>query len=440
MTARSETVLLVTHVVPFPPAAGNEIRILKLISWLRDRGFRVVLLLTSRALPPDVRAGLEARVDHLALLPPLAQPAPGPPRQQPRKENPLLAALAWRVDRLRQRLARPKRPATTPDRHPHAPGLEQSEAERVKRSLCPPALVRAVKALCDEHKPSVVIAEYIFLSECLDVAPSGTLKLIDTHDMFSLKQESLLMHGIADPLACTAEEERACLLKADVVIAIQAREAALMAALVPERSVINVGIDFDVVAHPGTAATAGRMLVVGSDNPPNVHGLRTFLAEAWPAIRRQCPSATLRVVGRLASAVDGAAAGVEPAGWVDSLAAEYAAAEVVINPTIAGTGLKIKTVEALCHGRALVVWPNGADGLAEAEPAPFRIAESWPDFAAAVVSLLNDSVARSRLERLALAYAQQKFNPEAVYAPLAAILAQRSVPVPPRPASSGQDL
>ena len=49
-------VLLIAPVVPYPPTAGNEIRILKLIAWLREQGWSVTLLLTARELPSDVTA------------------------------------------------------------------------------------------------------------------------------------------------------------------------------------------------------------------------------------------------------------------------------------------------------------------------------------------------------------------------------------------------
>jgi glycosyltransferase involved in cell wall biosynthesis len=309
-------------------------------------------------------------------------------------------------------LIRPGKP-TVATSHQEAP------ATRVKRWLCPPELISTARVFCEQYRPHVVIAEYVFLSECLDAAPTGALKVIDTIDAFSEKKGGVIAHGIDDPLAISPEEERERLLKADLVIAIQAREAKLMKRLVPERQVITVGIDFDISAEQHEfAIEPGRILVVGSDNPLNLHGLRAFLAEAWPTIADQCPWATLRVVGKVGKAVEEVAERIELAGWVENLAAVYGAADVVINPTVAGTGLKIKTVEALCHGCAIVAWPNGVDGLANADPPAFRVAASWPAFADAVIGLLRDPTERARLQNSALAYARASFDRDRVYAPL----------------------
>ena len=412
-------VLLVTHVVPLPPTAGNEIRILKLIAWLRDQGWFVILQLRVQELPPDVVAALEQVVDRLVLLP--RDPKVSGKSRRAASSNPLVAAVSWRLAGLRQRaLAMPAVARFMIRRKPDGGNASnESAAVRTRRLLCPPALVETTRQLCDEYSPKAVIVEYIFLSKCLDAAPAGSLKVIDTIDLFSEKQIGVLAHGIDDPLACTPEEEREYLLKADLVIAIQAREAVQMARLVPERRVITVGIDFEVSKglHQ-ECVVPGRVLVVGSDNPMNVHGLQTFLASAWPAIAAQCPWASLRIAGKIGTGVDGSIARVELAGWVESLSAEYAAADVVINPVVAGTGLKIKTVEALCHGSAVVAYPNGVDGLARVDPPAFLVADSGSAFAASVIGLLRDSAVRAGLQQAALSYAREQFDRETVYAPL----------------------
>ena len=425
-------VLLVTHVVPYPPTAGNEIRILKLIAWLRDHGCSVTLLLNVRELPPQVTAALGECVDRLALL--SASHVITGQKQRRVNSKPLIAAIAWRLTALSQRLK-----ALPVMRHIIAAhGNRNDEAHdepaviRAERGLCPQALVERTESLCNELRPQIVIAEYIFLSACLDITPRGTLKIIDTHDMFSQKKSGVLAHGIDDPLAITPEQERERLLKADLIIAIQAHEAELMAQLVPERQVITVGIDFEVTeGSPPEQIVPGRVLVVGSDNPMNLHGLRSFLADAWPVICVQCPWATLRIVGKVGKAVEKPLERVELAGWVESLASEYAAADVVINPTVAGTGLKIKTVEALCHGSAVVAWPNGVDGMAPADPAAFVVAGNWIAFGEAVTKLLRDPSGRADLQERALNYARAHFDRDRVYAPLGRALLDHGLAAAP---------
>jgi hypothetical protein len=57
------TVLLISHVSPVLPSAGNEIRILKMINWLRAEGVKVVLLLNNPRLSCETRKKLLEIVD-----------------------------------------------------------------------------------------------------------------------------------------------------------------------------------------------------------------------------------------------------------------------------------------------------------------------------------------------------------------------------------------
>ncbi|NPV05743.1 MAG: methyltransferase domain-containing protein [Syntrophaceae bacterium] len=198
----------------------------------------------------------------------------------------------------------------------------------------------------------------------------------------------------------------------------------MFSALVPERRVITVGIDYDVIepCDPGNMIP-GTVFVVGSDNGPNVQGLNDFYTHAWPLIKNGHPAATLRIVGKLGRAFRGLA-DVEWVGWTERIEDEYAKAAVVINPTRIGTGLKIKTVEALCNGKAFVGTPNSVEGLPETEHPPFIVAGDWPAFAYAVLSLLQSEEKRRALEQKAVSYARLHFSREATYAPLAAALAE----------------
>jgi glycosyltransferase involved in cell wall biosynthesis len=105
---------------------------------------------------------------------------------------------------------------------------------------------------------------------------------------------------------------------------------------------------------------------------------------------------------------------------------EYRKAAVVINPVQAGTGLKIKSVEALCRGKAFVGTPNSVDGIESDGPTPYRVCADWPAFANAVNSLLSSDDERRRLERAAVSFSREHFSTERIYAALAERLAVRA--------------
>ncbi len=407
---KKKTILIISHVIPHPPRAGNELRIKKMILWLRNHGYRVELLLNHDTLDIPDKEELQKVVDDLHFRDKYSKVLPFSP-------NNLIFFQAFKLF-IKKLL--------------NSFGLlryfeHRLTSEQVKTDLCPPALVSTAAKLCKNNKPFAVIAEYIFTAPCLDVLDDTILKIIDTHDMFSRKKEQVITHGVPDHFACSRQEERNLLLKGDSIIAIQEIEAEMFRDLVPERQVITVGIDFPIHTNSSEEIINGIVLVVGSDNPLNLHGLYAFCDHAWPRILSACPKASLRVVGTISDHIRPRHKNIVKVGWVSNLDDEYRRAAVVINPVLAGTGLKIKSVEALARGKALVTTQNGAEGITGGGVFALRVCDGWDDFASAVISLLTSGEHRRDLEIKAREYASEAFNCEKIYAPLQELLQKQSI-------------
>lgn len=397
-TSQNLTIMMITHVVPFPPAAGNEIRILRMLKWLKKEEYKIVLLLNVDSLEPRILNSLEEIVDAVHLV----------------GNNNRDTFYRSMINKVNSKIGVHflNRAAIGKYRDKKImPG-------DVKKSLASPKLLQLTRQLCLKYNPFAVIAEYIFTSPCLDVVPPGVLKVIDTHDMFSRKKDKVICYGIEDRLHCTPEEERGYLLKGDVIISIQPEETQMFKELVPEREIMTIGIDYDVVKEiDNSRIVPHTILVVGSDNPLNVHGLKEFYKNAWPYIRSKSPDAVLRIAGKIGNQLKFDDEQLQIVGWVEDLDEEYLKAAVVINPTVAGTGLKIKSVEALCKGKPLVTTPNSAEGLFFTGDPPFIVCNNWGEFAKVVLMLLESEDQRLKLQKRALQYARDNFSSE-IYAPL----------------------
>ena len=195
----------------------------------------------------------------------------------------------------------------------------------------------------------------------------------------------------------------------------------------PDKKVVTVGhwVE-DIKAYP-CDENSNIVMLVGSDNPSNVMGANQFLAN-WDEIRKQCPDIELRVYGSLCDKI-APAPGIELYGFVQLLDRAYATAKLVINPTTLGTGLKIKTVEAMAHGRAVVTTPCGSDGI----HGGVCVSESLTDD---IIRLLKDDDTRHQLEKDAYEYAKKHFSVQAVFAGLRNELRQEGChaynPIPER--------
>jgi len=110
---------------------------------------------------------------------------------------------------------------------------------------------------------------------------------------------------------------------------------------------------------------------------------------------------------------------------VTSLAEEYRRARAVIEPVQAGTGIKVKVVDALCHGRPVVTTRAGAAGLEIGARSGIVVVDDAAAFAQAVHQLFDDDAVWMQAVQGAVAQARQRFSPEVAFAPLARCLARR---------------
>jgi len=364
---RRRTIIIVTEKHLFPVNEGNRARIVTLVRSLRALGFFVVLIARR---PSGVLATLQTR---------------------------------WLADRFLS-----------------------VETERFARGSpsaydCS-AFEGPLKAAVDRFSPVAVIAEYIWMAPCLDVVGNGVLRLIDTHDLMHGRRQfrGRLSNIWVD---CSIDEERLLLEKADVVMAIQPIELQRFREMLPSRDIICVPHYVPVRPMTGSADDVG-VVIVASDNPGNVDGLASFLDRSWPVIRKRQPSAELRIYGTLAD-VAPVAERLRSIGYVRSLRRAYRDAAVVINPVRFGTGLKIKNVEALALGKALVTTSCGAEGLESGAGAAFVVEDDMDRFGHAVAALLADRDARDRLGDAAAAFAGQQFGREQIYGSFLQLVASR---------------
>jgi glycosyltransferase involved in cell wall biosynthesis len=185
-------------------------------------------------------------------------------------------------------------------------------------------------------------------------------------------------------------------------------------------------IDREQLPSPASADKI-RLLFVGNlAFLPNVQGFQVFLEEAWPTIRAALPNVELTVVGlnpsppvvRLV-----AEHGLKLHRDVPTVVPFYEAADMVIVPILVGSGTRIKILEAMAYGRAIVSTALGAEGLSLENDRHARIVEDMSGFATAVIELANDMSARQRMVKAARDFQQKNYGPAAMNSAVEAALA-----------------
>jgi glycosyltransferase involved in cell wall biosynthesis len=105
-------------------------------------------------------------------------------------------------------------------------------------------------------------------------------------------------------------------------------------------------------------------------------------------------------------------------GFVPDLGPLYARAGVFVNPMRGGGGTRLKMLEAMAAGKAVVSTAIGAEGLALTPGRDVVVADGAPAFAEAVRALLADPGRAARLGQAARALVEARYRWEACLAPL----------------------
>ena len=139
---------------------------------------------------------------------------------------------------------------------------------------------------------------------------------------------------------------------------------------------------------------------------PNVSAVRWFAREIWPLLHAEAPRLEWRLVGKNPEAIESIVntlPGARLVGPVDDAVAEIARARVAVVPLRAGSGTRLKILEAWCAGTPVVSTTIGAEGLGAKSGQDILIADSPEEFAKAVLhACTHDEVsanARLRFER-----------------------------------------
>jgi hypothetical protein len=315
--------------------------------------------------------------------------------------------------------------AFTSDDLPNRKSGSKAASLSCSPTICHADTAQALREMVVKLQPEFIIVEYPWMAECLAGLETEALLLLDSLDVFHLRAKRLREQGMIPEWSMDYEEECRLLRYFDVIIAIQHEEAGVFKSMVPELEVITVGLTFPI--RPAAPEPLhGRVMMIGGPHAGSIHGLRVFLSEIWPRVLRRYPQAELEVVGKIGATVKKRPPSVKLSGYVPSLDEAYDRASVVVSPVWIGSGLKIKTIEALSRGKALVTTPCGIEGLMPPCGPACLVTADKEEFADRIGELLNSPGRRKELEQAALAYARRWLVPEKIYEELDAVLAGRN--------------
>ena len=262
----------------------------------------------------------------------------------------------------------------------------------------------------DTYRPEVIQLENEVMAQYLPaLASSGAARVLVVHEpgtaaaLERWRSARGIRRGLRRlDLRAWREFEREVLQQVDATVAFTERDRRTLAPLAPAAPIVTVPLGTDIPARPldPLGAEPPSVVFVGNfTHPPNAESATILLSEIVPLVRRAVPDLQAFVVGprppvelrRLADA------GTFVTGAVEAVDPYLARASVVVAPVWSGGGMRVKVLEALAAGKALVATPLALEGLELEAGEQVAVASTTSAFAHAIVELVEDRERRARI-------------------------------------------
>ncbi len=211
--------------------------------------------------------------------------------------------------------------------------------------------------------------------------------------------------------------EISALRKADGIISTTTIDADEFLKLAPGKKVIAIPTSFNIEQLPDDYSLCGNPNIfhLGAMNwYPNEEGVKWFVQDVFHLIKNRIPEINLHLAGRNMPEwltnlnVDG----IIVDGEVDDAFDYMKKFDIMVVPLLSGSGIRVKIIEGMALGRAIVTTTIGAEGINVENNRNIIIADSPSDFADAVVYLYNDAEKRKQLSENARSFVEEEHTSE----------------------------
>ena len=286
--------------------------------------------------------------------------------------------------------------------------------------LASPRFGSRVAELARDWRPEVVQFEFPVMGQYLPaLADCPAARVLVDHDA-SLRDlrpwDGPLgrLVGALDERAWRRFERRA-LAAVDAAVVFTERDRRALAGLDAGTPIhtIPFGVPLPGVPLDPAGAPPPTVLFVGNFRHAANVDAATWLGEAlFPPVRERLPGARLEIVGASPTpevlALSGDAVSV--IGKVPDVEPHLDRAAVVAAPLRVGGGMRVKVLEALAAGKAVVATPLAVEGLDVVPGEQLEVAADARDFGAALERLLRDESRRRELAGRARAWACERLG------------------------------
>lgn len=373
-------ILFITLIVPYPPNAGPRIKTWHVLKYLAEQGYSTTLLTFVRKEEQKFLPHLKGVCEKVVSV--------------PIRRTKIRDALSLMSSQLKG-----------------TPFL----IERDYRS----AMMRAIKKLLLEetfdviHIDQVNMAQFIlnlnnlhFSSKTIFDAHNATWAILER----MRSQVPLFIRPLVSREAKKLREfEHKLVQEFDHVLTVTDNDRVLLSknpgdpSLVSKLHVLPIAVNTQEIQPVMRKKGSQQILTIGSLNyPPNADGIRWFLREVFPLIKKINDAALLTIIGKnppndfyyLAAPFGD---DIQIKGYVEDLTPHLENSALMVVPVLAGGGMRVRILEAFAWGIPVVTTTIGLEGIAASNGKEVLVEDDPVSFAKAVVKLLDQPARQQTL-------------------------------------------
>jgi glycosyltransferase involved in cell wall biosynthesis len=198
--------------------------------------------------------------------------------------------------------------------------------------------------------------------------------------------------------------EQRCWERADGCVVTSEREIPIVQ---PHRAgkplaVVPNAVDIEYFRPAGAPVEPASVVFTGLlTSRPNIDAAHHLIEEVWPLVQQRCPHARLTLVGRASPPTVRRLTRptVDVTGEVPDIRPYIEQAAVVAVPIRMGGGTRLKVLEGLAMGKAVVSTSLGCEGIAVQDDQQLLIRDGAHSFASGILTLLENPERAATLGR-----------------------------------------